>query len=152
MKRSVLIALLVVFAASSAFAQPGTIGLFSDAAGTSCNITASVVTNAYVLHRFFEAEASQFLVDYQDLINTDALNTFLSETVTAPFLSIGTAATGISITYGGTCQSGDLMILTVGFLLQNIPAIPNCTYLSILPDPNFVDNELRVAQPRSGAI
>ena len=142
MKRSVLIALVVVLSAGFAQAQPaGSVDIFSDAAMTDCNINmpaAPGIFSVYVAHTNFGASALQFAVDYTGLTNAGLM--FLSETVTPPFLFIGTAATGISIAYG-SCQGGAAMtVLTLSFFYQLVDP-PDCTYLSILPDPNFVDNE-----------
>jgi hypothetical protein len=138
MKRSVLIAFLMVLGASVAFAQPGSIGLFADPTLAECNvgIPPSGIIHIYAGHVNMTSSASQFCVDYSALIV--APNIFLSETATSPFLAIGTSrcdevpAEGISIAYG-TCQSGSVMILDIQFFIQG-PVAP-CSYLSVLPDP-----------------
>ena len=51
MKRSVLIAFMLMLSASMVFAQAGSIGVFSDVGGTDCNFAdgGSLVT-VYMLH------------------------------------------------------------------------------------------------------
>jgi len=120
-----------------AFAQAGSVDIFSDVGLSNCNVVPppAGIFSIYVAHTNFGGSAVQFAVDYTGLSDNMM---FLSETVTPPFLFIGTAATGISIAYGG-CQSGTVMVLNISFFSQG-QVIPECTYLTIEPDPNFVDN------------
>jgi hypothetical protein len=136
-KRSLLIALLVVFGASVAFAQPGSIGLFADPTLSECNIgiPPAGMLHVYVGHVFTASTASQFAVDYSGL--TSPGNIILSETPTAPIVAIGTSTIlddgiGISLAYG-QCLVGSHMILDLQFWISFL--VPPCTYLAILPDP-----------------
>ena len=131
MKRSMLIAICLVFCASFAFAQaPGSIMVFSDAAYTDCNIpdTAVGLLSTYVVHKYAAgATASQFKLEVQPcnaMTFTGATNAFPT--------TIGDIFTGISVAYGA-CLNGDILLVTVNWFSQTLT--PPCCLMEVVPDP-----------------
>jgi hypothetical protein len=114
-----------------AFAQAGSIGVFADPAGASCDLLDAVpgLYNVYVVHVFTPgATASQFAVTWT------AGMMFLSESPTAPYIKIGTCSqpgTGCAIAYGG-CIGSPNMILTISFFAQLLSA--PCSMFHVIPD------------------
>jgi hypothetical protein len=127
MKRSMLIALCLLFGASMAFAQAGSVGVFADAAGTNCNLVdAGGLVQVHVVHAYSTgATASQFLFDISATAWTHLGDTWDFTTV------IGTSITGVSVAYGG-CFSGPIHLGTINFFGSIVPA---CTIVSVVPDP-----------------
>jgi hypothetical protein len=132
MKKFVLTVMAVVAIASPAFAQSGDISSYSDAAGTSCNITdASVsVLSVYLLHKHTSgATASQFTVTPAG----GAVLTYLSVAEAPGMLRIGNANDDMSLAYGG-CITGDFLIATVTYLGSGTSA--PCSRITLTPAPS----------------
>lgn len=114
MRKILTIALALTMCTSAAMAADE-IGLFSDAAGTSCVTSPapfSLVT-VYVIHSSTNgARVGKFKVN--DLLGLTPTGTG----VTAGFVSIGTYAAGIEIAYPN-CQQGRWVIGTMGYFHQN---------------------------------
>lgn len=136
MKRFMLLSIGLLLVSSLAFAQTGSIGLFSDVMGTNCDVydSAPGLVLVYVVHVYTPgATASQFIV--ADMWGNTM--TYLSEAVTAPYIKIGTcagpAATGCAIAYGG-CVGSPNMILTLQYFASG--TTPTCSYLQVMADPS----------------
>ena len=127
MKRSVLIAFVIVCSASMAFAQAGSIGVFADAGATDCNIVdgASLVTVFFVHVNTTGATASQWMLDLGGLPWTH-----LGDIMQAPTV-IGTSVGGISLGYGG-CRQAPYLMGQANFFGSSAPA---CSRIQIVADP-----------------
>jgi hypothetical protein len=131
MKRALLLSVCLLVVASIAFAQPGSIGLFADPGGTSCNVTdaAPGLLLVYVVHVLSPgATASQFAVAWDPCF----LVTYLSEAVTPPYIGIGNSQAGIAIAYG-SCIPSPAMILTLQFFGSGITS--PCCFMHVIADP-----------------
>ncbi len=117
--------------AGSASAQPGAIALSSELNRVDCEIYDEVpgLINFYVLHVFSAgATSSQFMVK----IHPGVVLTWLADTITEPFISIGNSQTGIAITYG-SCLVSPIHILTITYLAFGLTE--ECSYLEVTPSP-----------------
>ena len=128
MKRSLLIALCVVFCSSMAFAQAGSIGVFADPGATVCEAPDMPgLLTLYVVHNWTPGStASQWKMDMGSTVLT-----FLGETYPFPTV-IGNTQVGISIAYGG-CFTGPILLATINFFANGIS--PICSYITVVPDP-----------------
>ena len=128
MKRFLLIGVCLVFCASMASAQSGTIAVFSDANGTGCNWTdiAPALQPVYIFHVFSAgATVSQWKLD------APATWSHLGDN--SPFaLVIGTSIDDCSVSYG-TCMTGSFLLMTVNFFGSGLEA--PCTYFGIVAAP-----------------
>ena len=126
MKRSMLIAVCLVFGASTVFAQAGAIGVFADPGGADCNlIDNGGLVQIYINHVHSDgATAAQFmLVPPAGWVHLG--DTWNFTTV------IGTSLGGVSVAYGG-CFSGNIALGLVNFFGSFAPA---CTLVEIVADP-----------------
>jgi hypothetical protein len=131
----VLIMILCLFmTANLAYAQiAGQIVIAADPNGISCDIydTAPGAIQVYVLHMFTPgASGCQFSVNDSEIASNWV---YLSELVTAPYLSIGNARGGMAITYGG-CVSSPNLVLTMTYLGSG--TANSCSFLLIEEDPS----------------
>jgi len=136
MKRILLIGVCLVFGASMAFAQNGSIAVFSDPGGSSCSWTdvGPAVQPVYVFHVFSPgATASEWQ------LNGPATWSHLGDNSEFA-LTIGTSISGVSVSYGG-CLAGNFMLMTVNFFgsglegactLFNIDAAPGKTGIQVI--------------------
>ncbi|MFH1755659.1 MAG: hypothetical protein ABIA59_08135 [Candidatus Latescibacterota bacterium] len=134
MKRGLLLIVSLLAVASVAFAQPGSIGVFADQTGTSCDITdaAPGLVNVYLVHvNTPGATACQFQVTW----DAGQLMTFLSEAVTPPYIGIGTSQVGMAIAYG-SCVPSPNKILTYSFFAAGIST--PCAMFHVKPDGSTV--------------
>jgi hypothetical protein len=120
---------------AGAVGQPGGIGLFSDAAATSCTAydELSGLVSIYVVHvQTPGATACQFSIPEPWCSGL----TYLSEAVTSPYIKIGTcsgpSATGCAIAYG-SCRPSPNMVLTLTYFGQGTTV--NCCCMYVEPDP-----------------
>jgi hypothetical protein len=134
MKRFLLLSIGLLLVAGLAFAQPGSIGVFSNVTGTNCDLydVAPGLVLIYVVHTMTAgATASQFRVVCAWGFNM----TYLAESPTAPYIKIGTcggpAGFGCAIAYG-SCRPGPNMILTMQYFASGLSA--PCSYCQVMPD------------------
>jgi hypothetical protein len=132
MKRVVLLTFAVV-AMTFVLAQAqgvGSVGIFSDAGATSCNIDDDAVNpkNVYIVNvnATGGSKGCLFALDMDPTITLSYVFDFSS------FLKIGDALNGVSVAYGG-CLTGDILALTVVF--NSAGTSPACGLMSIVPDP-----------------
>ncbi|NIO29255.1 MAG: hypothetical protein GTO29_11960 [Candidatus Latescibacteria bacterium] len=140
MKWALTITLCLMLPADSASAQPGAIGLSSELNRVDCEIYDEVpgLINFYVLHVFSAgATSSQFMVK----IHPGVVLTWLADTITEPFISIGNSQTDIAITYG-SCLVSPIHILTITYLAFGLSE--ECSYLEVIASPAAVLPEVLV--------
>jgi len=146
MKRILLIGVCLVFAASMAFAQNGSIMVFSDVGASDCNFTVgpSGFAPAYIFHMYTPgATASEWK------LNIPADWTHLGD-IGDFFLTLGLSVAGTSISYE-TCLSGNFKLMTVN-LLGAETGTPACTLLGI-SDVQVIDcDDGRVFPPGGSAV
>jgi hypothetical protein len=118
----------MVFCASMAFAQNGSIAVFSDAGGSDCNfIDVGSLNQVYVWHvNTPGATASEWMLDV-----TQVGWTHLGDTPDFN-LVIGTSINGASLSYEA-CLVGSFQLMTVNFFGSS--AAP-CGLIGIVPAPN----------------
>ncbi len=112
--------------AVTAFAQPGWIGPYADMSGTSPHlIDTGGLVQVYFLHtQTSGATAAQFMLD------APASWAHLGDTWSTA-TSIGTSITGVSLGYG-SCLAGPIYLGVANFFGSSVP---ECTQISIVPDP-----------------
>ena len=140
MKRSLLIALCFVFCAGMAFAQAGSIGVFSDVGGTDCNLSdvAPVLCSYYVVHTN-HAGATQ--VKFMAPAPPCLLASWLIDDPVFPD-RMGTSQTGIVIGYGGPCYPSPTHVLTMNYYCQALT--PQCCEYRVLPHPAAPSGQIEV--------
>ena len=111
MKRTLLIGICVVFCASMAFAQNGSIAVFSDVGGSDCNFADDGgLVQVYVWHIYSPgAIASEWMLDV-----TEVGWSHLGDLKVLEFLYIGTSVLGVSVAYG-SCLTDNFLLMTVNF-------------------------------------
>lgn len=132
MNRVLLLIVGLLFISNPAAAQnPGSVGIFGDTGGMDSYIEDQTpgLVNVYVVHVHTPgATAAQFKVTW----SADMLMTYLSETVTTPYIGIGTSTSGIAIAYGA-CYASPNMILTISFFAQGSSG--ECAEFRVVEDP-----------------
>ena len=133
MNRVAALVICMMFAASPAVAQtPGSIGIFGDQEGMDGYIEDQVsgLVNVYVVHIHSPgATAAQFSVTW----DSNMLMTYMAETVTPPYIGIGTSSSGIAIAYG-QCIASPNMILNISFFGQGLSG--KCAEFRVVEDPS----------------
>jgi len=126
MKRILLLTCFVILGATAVSAQTGAVCIFSDAAGTECNILdTGALVQVYIVHSNTPgATASQFRLDVDQ-----AAWTWLGDMWQFPTV-IGTSIQGVSIAYG-SCQSSSILLGTVNLFGS---VAPPDTPIRIVPD------------------
>jgi hypothetical protein len=143
MKRSVLIALVIVCSASMAFAQAGSIGIFADAGGASCNfVDAAGLVQVHFYHLNASATASQWKLDV-----SAAGWSHLGDMINYPTV-IGTSVAGISIGYGG-CVAAPNNLGMANFFGSAAAA---CTMIKIVPDPTALSGDIEAVDCGTPAL
>ena len=130
MKKVLLLVVCLLLTASLTYAQPGSIGVFGDPAGATCDIydLAPNLVDVYVVHVFSPgASACQFMVD-----DSGIFMTYISETVYPYYIGIGNSRLGICIGFGGCVPSPNL-VLTMQYFGQALT--PPCSYIKVVPHP-----------------
>jgi hypothetical protein len=132
MKKFVLTVLALALAASPAFAQTGSMGVYADNTGSACNITVPVGVpfSIYIVHKSpGGATGSQFKFVAASI---DPSIANFGGSAAPGLLVIGDPSTGVSIAYGG-CLTGDIHLWS--FTMFSAAGAPNCIYAEIIPDP-----------------
>jgi hypothetical protein len=129
MKRVVLIAVALMLAGTVAsYAQQGSIQVFSNSSGTSCDFLdlgdASVV-RVYIFHMYTTGSGAS-----QWQLNVPADWEFIGDTKYFT-LVIGTSVDGCAVSYGG-CNYGNLLLIRASFFGSlAIDGTPPCTLITI---------------------
>ena len=133
MKRSVLIAFMLMLSASMAFAQAGSVGVFADAGATNCNFAdAGGLVQVQIVHVNVPcATASQFKLE------APAGWVHLGDTWNFQTV-IGSSIAGVSVAYGADL-AGLVVLGSVNFFGASLPA---CTLFGIVADPTALSGEI----------
>jgi hypothetical protein len=118
----------------------GSIGVYTDPAGTDCNIpdVPSGFMTVYVVHtNTAGATASQFSAP-KPACMTDA--TWVSDTPVFA-VTLGSSQTGVTVGYG-SCSSGPTHVLTIKYYVTG-PSEACCMY-RVLPDPSLASGQVEV--------
>jgi hypothetical protein len=138
MKRSLLLALILVLFSGSAFAQAGSITIFGDPSFMDCRIEDSVpgLVQMYVVHVFSAGATSS---RWRLKSNCNQM-TYLSETSDFSIVS-GNSRTGILVDYG-VCLVSPILAVTVSWFAEGLT--PDCCFVWIAPDPAAASGEIEV--------
>lgn len=141
MKRTLLLSLAVLCVAGLAMAQPnvGSIGVFSDAGASSCDITdVGGLVTAYIVHvNAAQANTSRFKLE-----PTGVGLTLVGENVTSGMLSLGNVSNGITITYGSCRTTYPLLLVTLSYIGSGTTV--GCGKLSIVADPAVPAGQVQI--------
>ena len=129
MKKALLLMLVLMLGATMAFAQNGSIGIFADNGGVSCNLPSTATSMYYFVHvNAVGATASQWAAPKPACLNGTRL------TDIAVFaINFGNTNDGITIGYP-TCRAGTFHIMTV---MYTVVGADPCCYFSVVADPNL---------------
>jgi len=129
MKKGMLLALVLVFSASIAFAGPGSIGIFADNAGTNCNLPdAAGFGMYYIVHVNTTGSTACMYMALKPACFTG--NFFADQNVFG--VVVGNSQTGVSVGYG-SCLTGNILVQTMVFMTSG--TTPNCCYWTVVPHP-----------------
>ena len=125
MKRTLLIGVCMVFCASMAFAQNGSIAVFSDLGGSDCNFAdVGSLVQVYVFHANSPGTtASEWMIETPGWTHLGDQADFT--------LVIGKSITGVSVAYEA-CFVGTFKVMTINFFGSAAPA---CALVSIVAAP-----------------
>jgi hypothetical protein len=131
MKRLAIMILAAISIPSAAFTWAGAIGVFSDAAGTNCNVydTPDGYIPLYIYHTYSTgAKGSEFK------LVVPAGWTHLGD-IPAFEGTVGTPLEGVSIDYV-TCRTGNFFVYQCSFLGDGSTPACSETAVQIVPSPN----------------
>ncbi len=116
------------------FAQNTSIGIYTDAVGTTCSFggDAPGPVTAYVIVR--PDGNGSTAVQFSAPLPSCFAATYLNETVPAGLLALGSSQTGLSLAFT-TCATSPVNVLQINFL-QSAGTTPCCEY-PIVPDPTL---------------
>jgi hypothetical protein len=117
--------------------EGGFIGLYADAAATSCNLvsTPASLLQVYIFHmRHTGMTASQFAAPVPDCLNAS----WLGDQGMWP-TQIGNSQDGLSLGYGG-CLAAPTYLMLINYFVEG-DVDPCCLY-PVLPDPHRADGEI----------
>ena len=153
MKRFMLLSVGLLLVAGLAFAQGGSIGLFSTPAPVNCDVyDIPGVIMVYVVHVFSPgATAAQFIVND---VSWGNLMIFLAEAATPPYIKIGTCTMsggggGCAIAFG-MCVPSPNMMLTITYFAQGMTG--PCSYIQVMADPSAMPPGIYVTDCSSPPI
>jgi len=130
MKKVLLLTIASMLFASMAFAQGGTIGLYGDNQGTSCQLldNAMGLKSYYVVHmNTAGASACEFAAPKPACLTAQ----FLSDASVFP-VTVGGSQTGVSIGYG-VCKVAPIHVYTINFFAMG--TTPACCLYPVTPHP-----------------
>jgi hypothetical protein len=156
MKKALLLTLVLMLGATMAFAQAGSLGIFADPAGASCNLVAGPASGLalfYVVHVFTPgATGSEYSAPKPACLT---LAQWLSDSNAFP-VTVGNSQIGVSVGYG-TCRAAPILVQTLQYFI--LGPNPTCCRYPVLPHPvnggpNVVDcaDNLLVATGGQGII
>ena len=136
MRKALLLSFALMLVASMAFAQAGSVGMFADPAGMSCNLldlAPSGVKLYYVVHVYTTgATASQYMAKVP-LCMTATGAIYLADTNMFS-VTLGNSQTGVAVAYGA-CLTGPIHTQTIQVFAMGIT--PPCCYWPVTGDPNL---------------
>jgi hypothetical protein len=129
---SALVVLLLLIPAMASSQTPGSIGLFGDEKGTTCDVyDIPALVTIYVFHLWSPGTTgAQFKVDCN---SWGADMTFIGQN--SPYLTIGDAREGVAIAYG-SCLVSPILILELHYVGSGTSA--TCSYCQVVADPGAV--------------
>jgi hypothetical protein len=128
--RALLVSLALMFGATMASAQQGSIGIYSDTVGVDCNLldVSPGLTAYYVVHTNTVGSTACRFVAAKPACMTA---TYLGDA--HPFLmTIGNSQTSVSVAYKG-CRVGPIHILTINYFTSG--TTPACCWYPVTCDP-----------------
>jgi hypothetical protein len=134
MKKFVLTIAVLTLMSSPVLAQTESVGVFADTQALSCELTVPplTLTDVYVIHRSAGASGSQFKVELPAGV------TAAGGGVGNPsFLVIGDPYVDLALAYT-LCLSGEIVVWRVTLFAG--AAVPNCSYVSVVPAPTATGN------------
>ncbi len=138
MRKSLLIALVLVLGATVALAQVpnGSIGIFADNGAVSCNLSSAATSYYYFCHvGALGATASQWAAPKPDCLTGARL-----ADLPVFAINLGTTADGITVGYG-LCKTGTFHIMTA---LYSVASATPCCYFSVIADPNLSSGKIEI--------
>jgi len=138
MKKALLLTLVLMLGATMAFAQNGSIGVFADPAGASCNLSgAAGMLYVYFVHvNALGATASQWAAPAPTCMTATRL-----ADLPVFAINLGNTAAGITIGYG-VCKTGSFHIITA--LYQTIIGPTACCRWSVVADPSLPSGKIEI--------
>jgi len=136
MRKTLLLACVLVLAATMAFAQNGSIGIFADNGGASCNLPSTASSMYYFVHvNAVGATASQWAAPKPACLNG-------SRVADIPVFAINFGNTNDGITIGyPTCKAGTFHIITA---LYTVIGADPCCYFSVVADPILSSGKIEI--------
>lgn len=129
MKKALLLSFALMLVASLAFAQAGSIGIFADPAGASCNLVdVNGLGLYYIVHVYTGGATGSEWVATKPACHTGM---WLSDQNQFSVV-LGTTQAGYSVGYG-SCKIGTVHICTMQFF--NSGTTGNCCLWKVLPHP-----------------
>jgi len=134
MNKVLLLTFVLMLGATMAFAQAGSIGIYSDETGTNCNLTA---TPGLVFYYFLHVNTTGARVSaWAAPVPTCFPAVYLGYFTEDPFwFCLGDPETGIAISYGGECTVGTFVILKA--IYNVLEPATDCCLWSVGPHPRF---------------
>lgn len=131
MKKALILTLALICCASFAFAQGGSVMVFGDMDGTTCNVTEAGFVQLYYFHKFSPgATAIEFRADISD-VNWNFFGDNSPWTLKQGNFDGGIDPTaGCSIAYG-SCYTGDIYLGSSAYAVIS-PSAP-CTIIQVGP-------------------
>jgi hypothetical protein len=139
--RSVLlVAVGLVFLSSLAFAQAGSIGIFADSLGSSCNLTDRSPEGARAYYVVHVSTSGATVIQYraklpQCMTQTGAYWLYDVN----PWLAIGNSQTGVQIGYG-QCKTGSIWVQTIKVHTMGLTG-PCCSWY-VDADPSYPEGKI----------
>ena len=132
MRKALLLTLVLMVCASMAFAQAGSIGIFSDNQGTDCNLWDNAVApcDYYVVSVF---HGGQTAAEFAAPVPSCLASMYLADGAIWA-VNIGDSQVGISIGIG-SCQAPPTHLLTLKFFCQMLTPPGACCYYPVIPHP-----------------
>ena len=132
MRKTLLLTLALMVCASMAFAQAGSIGIFSDNQGTDCNLWDNT-PGLCAYHIVFVYHGGVTGAQFAAPVPTCLLAMYMSD-ATVWSVNIGNSQTGISIGTG-SCVAAPTHLLSLNFFCQSLTPAGACCYYPVLPHP-----------------
>ena len=148
MKKLLMMTFVLALSATTAFAQAGNIGVFSDVNGTDCNLadTAPGLLSFYAVNvNAVGSTACQFAAVLPSCW-TGSGASWLSDTGVWP-VTIGNSQGGVSVGYG-QCLSGSIQALTINVFAQG--GAPACCQVTVSADPNLPSGQIELVDCGGG--
>ena len=129
-----MVCCVVMLAAGVSQAQTGTMALYSDEAGTDCNLYDVGDACPLMVHVIYKGTIGSAASEFMLIQAGGAALVYLG--IDLPLfgsISQGVPETGIAVAYGG-CTSAPVHLLTV--IYQGIGASSTCSQIQIMPHPH----------------